>query len=159
MCSVSGHRHTNQLCINLGGSVGTGRNKCRCWVKFGSKAWFSLVFPTHTQKMSSKSANILFDDMFTLQDVDRARFERGTSSIRSTFHAWDSGIENLDITSFPASSSFLKLWNGSVFGFPPRIIPIEANRQHYGGPCEQPLTSCNHWRGSGTRNMETRWEE
>jgi hypothetical protein len=70
----------NQLCINLGAGVGTGRNKCR------PSLVLSFVSPTNSQKMSSKSANILFDDMFTLQDVDRARFERGAFSISSTFN-------------------------------------------------------------------------
>lgn len=92
----------------------------------GPSLVLSLVFPTNTPKMSSKSANILFDDMFTIQDVDSARFERGASPIRSTFRVWETGIENLAVNSFPSSSSFLKLWNGFVFGFSPRIISIEA---------------------------------
>ena len=48
---------------------------CRC----RDQVWFSLLFSLQILKMSSKSANILFDDMFTIQDVDSARFERGAS--------------------------------------------------------------------------------
>lgn len=84
-----------------------------------------LVFPTNP-KMSSKSANILFDDMFTIQDVDSARFERGASPNPLNLRVWETGIENLAMISFPSSGSFLKLWNGSVFGFSPRTISIEA---------------------------------
>ena len=90
----------------------------------GPSLVLSLVFPTNTLRMSSKSANILFDDMFTIKDVDSARFERGASPIPSTICT---GIENPHMISFPSSSTFLKLWNGSVFGFSPRNISIEAS--------------------------------
>jgi len=117
MHGASGYRHTDlAVCINLGGRCRDGEEQVSL---LGSSLVFSLVLPTKTQKMSSKSANILFDDMFTIQDVDRARFERGAFSIRSTFRASGSEFENIDITSFPSSSSFLKLWNGPVFRFPP----------------------------------------
>jgi hypothetical protein len=43
-----------------------------------------LLVSQRIPKMSSKSANILFDDMFTISEVDRARFERGMFSMSST---------------------------------------------------------------------------